>query len=80
MRYYRSIIWHFLRASLQQELAYSTNFLISLFYSLLGLVTGILGIAVLFSQVEQIGGWTFASTVSILGVYMKLSALRGVII
>ena len=80
MRYYLSIIWHFLRASLQQELAYSTNFLISLFYSLLGLVTGILGIAVLFSQVEQIGGWTFASTLSILGVYMTLSALRGLFI
>jgi ABC-2 type transport system permease protein len=80
MRYYLLIIWHFLRASLQQELAYSTNFIISIFYSLLGLVTGVLGIWVLFSQMESIGGWTFASTLSILGVFMTLSALRGLFI
>lgn len=76
MRYYFSIIVHFLRASLQQELAYTANFLASLFYSLLGLTTGVLGIAVLFNQIDNIGGWTFASTLSILGVYMTLSALR----
>jgi ABC-2 type transport system permease protein len=76
MRYYLSIIWLFLRASLQQELAYTTNFLVSLFYSLLGLATGVIGIAVLFNQVESIGGWNFASTLSILGVFMTLSALR----
>jgi ABC-2 type transport system permease protein len=80
MRYYLSIIWHFLRASLQQELAYSTNFVISLFYSLLGLATGVIGIMVLFSQIESIGGWTFASTLTILGVFMTLSALRGLFI
>ena len=80
MCYYLSIIWHFLRASLQQELAYSTNFVISLFYSLLGLVTGVIGIMVLFSQIESIGGWTFASTLSILGVFLTLSALRGLFI
>jgi ABC-2 type transport system permease protein len=80
MRYYLSIIWHFLRASLQQELAYSTNFIFSIFYSLLGLATGVIGIAVLFSQIESIGGWTFASTLSILGVFIILSALRGLFI
>jgi ABC-2 type transport system permease protein len=80
MRYYLLIIWHFLRASLQQELAYTTNFIFHLFYSLLGLTTGVIGIAVLFSQIENIGGWTFASTLSILGVFMTLSALRGMFI
>lgn len=80
MRYYLKIIWYFLRASLQQELAYSTNFVISILYSLLGLVTGVIGIWVLFSQIESIGGWTFASTLSILGVFMTLSALRGLFI
>ena len=80
MRYYLSIIWHFLRASLQQELAYSTNFFISIFYSLLGLGTAVIGILVLFSQIESLGGWTFASTLSILGVFVTLSALRGLFI
>lgn len=80
MRYYLSIIWHFLRASLQQELAYSTNFVVSIFHSLLGLMTGVIGITVLFSQIESISGWTFASTLSILGVFLTLSALRGLFI
>lgn len=80
MRYYFSIIGYFLRASLQQEMAYATNFVINVFYSLLSLVTGVIGIWVLFSQIETIGGWTFASTLSILGVFMTLSALRGLFI
>jgi ABC-2 type transport system permease protein len=80
MRYYLTIIGHFLRASVQQELAYSTNFVVSIFYSLLGLVSGVTGIVVLFSQIESIGGWTFASTLSILGVFMTLSALRSLFI
>ena len=56
------------------------NFWISLLYSLLNLGTGVLGIVVLFSQVETVRGWTLASTLALLGVYLTLSALRGLFI
>lgn len=66
----------FIRASAQQEAAYRANFVISLLHSLLGFGTGVLGIVVLFEQVESVRGWDFAAALAVLGVYLTLSALR----
>lgn len=74
------LIGRFMQASFQEEAAHRANFLIGLFYSLLNLGTGILGIAVLFGQVESVHGWDFASTLALLGVYLTVSALRGLFI
>jgi ABC-2 type transport system permease protein len=74
--YYLRLIGTFARASAQGEMAYRANFWISLLHSLLGLITGVLGVAVLFGQVEQINGWNFAATLAILGVYLTVNALR----
>lgn len=78
--YYLGLIRQFAKASIQNELAYRANFWLSLFHSVLNLVTGILGVAVLFDQVETIRGWDMASTLTLLGVYLILSALRGLFI
>lgn len=58
-------------------MAHRSNFWISLLHSTLNLATGVLGVAVLFGQVESINGWDFAATLAILGVYLTVSALRG---
>lgn len=79
MRYLR-LIGQFARASMQEELAYRANFFISLLHSLLNLATGVLGIAVLFGQVETVQGWTFAGTLALLGVYLTIGALRDLFI
>lgn len=70
----------FARASIQNELAYRSNFWISLLHSILNLVTGVLGVWVLFGQVETVRGWDRPSTLALLGVYLVLSALRGLFI
>ena len=74
--YYLRLIGKFARASVQNELAYRANFWIGLFHSLLNLVTGLLGVLVIFGQVDSIRGWTLPSTLALLGVYLTLSALR----
>lgn len=79
MRYLR-LIGQFIRASLQEEMAYRANFFISLLHSLLNLATGVLGIAVLFGQVETVQGWTFAGTLALLGIYLTVGALRNLFI
>ena len=79
MRYVR-LIGSFIRVSMQQEMAYRANFFISLLHSLLNLGTGVLGLAVLFGQVETVRGWDFPSTLALLGVYLTLTALRGLFI
>lgn len=74
--YYLRLIGSFARASTQAELAHRTNYWISLLHSVLNLLTGVLGIAVLFGQVESLNGWDFTSTLAVLGVYLTVSALQ----
>ena len=74
------LIKSFARASVQNELAYRANFWISLLHSLLNLGTGVLGVIVLFDQVETIHGWDFPATLTLLGVYLTINALRNLFI
>ena len=79
MRYLRLIL-NFLKASIQQEMAYSFNFFIQLIYSLLNLGVGLAGLGILFNQIETIQGWDDASTLALLGIYLFVSAVRGLFI
>lgn len=78
--YYLRLLASFIRVSLQEELAYRSNFFVSLLNSLLNLGTDILGTVILFTQVKAINGWDFSETLALLGVYLILSALRGIFI
>jgi ABC-2 type transport system permease protein len=74
------LIGQFVRASFQEEAAYRANFFINILHSLLNLGTGVLGVIVLFGQVQAVHGWDLASTLALLGVYLTVSALRGLFI
>jgi ABC-2 type transport system permease protein len=74
------LIFAFLRASAQQEMAYRSNFFIGLVYSLLNLGVALAGLGILYGQVETIRGWDYRSTLALLGVYLTVSALRGLFI
>lgn len=77
---YLRLVRLFAGASAQNELAYAANFWLSLLQSLLNLATGVLGLVVIFGQVQAVHGWDFASTLALLGVYLSLSALRGLVL
>lgn len=79
MRYARLIL-QFFKASIQQEMAYSFNFFIQLIYSLLNLGVGLAGLGILYNQVKTIQGWDYASTLALLGIYLFVSAVRGLFI
>ncbi len=70
------LLGQFMQTSIQEEVAYQANFYINLLHSLLNLGTGILGVMVLFSQVETVRGWSFAATLALLGVYLTVAGLR----
>ncbi|MBN1583916.1 MAG: ABC-2 family transporter protein [Anaerolineae bacterium] len=74
------LLWQFAKASIQNEFAYRANFWISLLHSLLNLGTGVISVTVLFGQIETIKGWKLPSALALLGVYLILSALRGLFI
>jgi len=70
----------FIGASAQHELAYRANFWIGLLNSALNFGTGLLGVMVLFEQVENVRGWQYGQTLAVLGVYLTVSALRSLFI
>jgi ABC-2 type transport system permease protein len=74
------LIRSFIQASAQQELAYRADFFISLLHSLLNFGAGVLGVVVIFGQVDNLRGWDFSATLALLGVYLVVSALRGLFI
>jgi ABC-2 type transport system permease protein len=74
------LIPRFIQVSFQEEAAYRSNFFIGLFSSILNLVTGVLGIIILFGQIESIQGWSLSATLALLGVYLIVTALRGLFI
>jgi len=79
MKYFR-LIAQFIRASIMEETSYRVNFWINLLHSLLNLMTGVLGVYVLFAQIENLNGWSFPDTLAVLGVYLTVQALRDLFI
>jgi ABC-2 type transport system permease protein len=74
------LVWMFIQASFQEEAAYRSNFWIHLLHSLLSLGTGVLGVAILFGQVEEINGWSVDATLALFGVYLTITSLRSLFI
>ena len=60
MRYLR-LIKYFMLSSAQTDLAYRANFAIGLLSSILNLIVGVLGLIVLFSQVNTLNGCVSAA-------------------
>jgi ABC-2 type transport system permease protein len=79
MRYLR-LVGTFVAVSAQQELAYGANFVTGLLHTLINTVTAWLGLAIVFGQVESIGGWSYASALGVLGVYLVVGAVRDLVI
>ncbi len=80
MSYHFSLIGQFIRASLQEEVAYRANFAIGLLNSLLNLGSGLAGLIVIFDQVDSVRGWDFGATLAVLGIYLTVNALRDLFI
>ena len=80
MAHHVRMIGAFLKASIQQDLAYGANALVSLLGSVLRLVTGLMGVLVLFGQTESVRGWSVDTTLAVLGVYLTVGALRDLFI
>jgi ABC-2 type transport system permease protein len=78
--HYLRLIGEFFKVSTQAEMAYRANFFIRILNALLNLVTGVLSLTVIFNQVESIKGWELPSAMALLGVYLLLTALRGLFI
>jgi ABC-2 type transport system permease protein len=72
---YLHLLWIHLRLGILNELQYRTNLFVQLIQSLVGLGTALLGLAVVFSKTDTLGGWTPAELLAIVGVFTLVSGL-----
>ena len=74
------LLWTFFRIGVMGETQYRVNFIIQLFQSLLGLVTALAGLAVVFSYTDTLGGWGPNEVLAVVGVYILVGGMIDVVI
>jgi ABC-2 type transport system permease protein len=62
------------------EVAYRINFFIQLFQSLISLGVALAGISVIFSYTSTLGGWNSQEILALVGVYLLVGGIIGLII
>ena len=70
-----AIIWAFVRAAVEQEVAYRAELLGNLVRSLIGIGTTIGGIAVIFAHTRTLGGWSLDQALALLGIFTMVNGL-----
>jgi ABC-2 type transport system permease protein len=79
MKYLR-LFGAFFRVSVMGELAYRANFFWQLFQSILSLAVSLIGLAVIFSYTDTLGGWRPDEILALVGVYFLVGGMIGLII
>lgn len=79
MSYFR-LFFVFFRISVMGELAYRVNFFVQLFQSLLELGTALAGLTVIFSHTNMLGGWSPDEVLALVGVYLLVGGMIGMVI
>jgi ABC-2 type transport system permease protein len=69
-----------MRVSIQQDVSYRANFWINLLHSILNLTVAVLAVVILFGQIKTLNGWDLSATLGLVGVYLTVSAFRGLFI
>ena len=69
------LIWVFIRLGVLNELQYRANFWIQLLRSLVGLVTALAGLGVVFAQTDDLGGWRQSELLALVGVYFLVRGM-----
>ena len=74
MSYFR-LVRVFFRVNIVGEVAYRINFFINIFQSLLALGTALLGMAIIFSFTDSLGGWRPAEILALVAVYVLIGGV-----
>jgi len=79
MKYLR-LLAAFFRVSIMGELAYRANFFWQLFQSLLSLAISLVGLGIIFSYTDTLGGWRPDEILALVGVYFLVGGIIGLVI
>lgn len=69
------LAWVYFRIGAMNELQYRVNFFVQLFQSLLGLATGLFGLALVFEHTTELAGWSRPELLAVMGVHILMGGL-----
>lgn len=70
----------FFKVNLQQELAYRADTVVNILLSIMWTIWELLGIAIIFSNTAELGGWKAADLIALLGVFRLVHTLMAAIV
>ncbi len=65
----------FFRIGVMNELQYRANFVIQVIRCVCSLVTGLVGLALVFNYTDELGGWTEPELLAVMGVHLLMGGL-----
>jgi ABC-2 type transport system permease protein len=77
---YLRLLMAFFWVGVMGEVAYRVNFFFQLLQSLISLGVAIVGITVIFSYTSNLGGWSSAEILALVGVYLLVGGIIGLVI
>jgi len=69
------IALNYLRVGIQNELQYRVNFFVQLGQSVISLVTGLIGLWLVFSHTTELNGWTQPELLMVMGIFILMGGV-----
>lgn len=69
------LAWTYLRIGVLNELQYRVNFFIQLLQSFIAVGTGLIGLSLVFGQVDTLRGWSQPELLAVMGVHILMGSI-----
>ncbi len=69
------LAWTYLRIGMMNELQYRVNFFIQLLQSAVAVATGLIGLSLVFGQVDNLAGWSRPELLAVMGVHLLMGGI-----
>jgi ABC-2 type transport system permease protein len=69
------LAWTYLRIGVLNELQYRVNFFIQLLQSFVAVATGLIGLSLVFGQVDNLRGWSQPELLAVMGVHILMGSI-----
>jgi ABC-2 type transport system permease protein len=74
MKFFK-LAWTYLRIGVMNELQYRVNFFIQLLQSAIAVATGLIGLSLVFGQVNSLAGWSQSELLAVMGVHILMGGV-----
>ncbi len=69
------LAWSYIRIGILNEMQYRVNFFIQIFQSAVAVATGLIGLSLVFGQVDNLSGWTRPELLAVMGVHILMGGV-----